>query len=263
MNTDFDFILFGHNASEVEKAVSAGIRSFMVDCEWRGKNERQVGADTEIAPTEISSVRAVSDIAQARPYCRINGFGHWTPSEVEHAINCGAKRIFLPMAESPEEVEHFLQQLDKRAEAAILVETEGAVRCLRSLANLPIDAVYVGLNDLAISRGSRSIFAAVADGTVERVREAFPSIHFGFGGITVVDAGLPVPCRMLMKEMARLGCSFGFMRRSFRRDIEGLNMKDELNKLYAYWSKLLHRTRPEIVSDHEELIKLIQQAGLG
>ncbi|MGQ9812662.1 MAG: hypothetical protein ACUVQ2_04565 [Dissulfurimicrobium sp.] len=62
----------------------------MFDCEWRGK------VDTEIAPTEISNVKAVLAVAKARPYCRINRFGFCTASEVEHAVSCGANAFFCP-----------------------------------------------------------------------------------------------------------------------------------------------------------------------
>jgi hypothetical protein len=98
------------------------------------------------------------------------------------------------------------------------VETIEAVQLAEELGRLPVTRVYVGLNDLAIARGSRHIFTAIADGTIDRLRPHF-SAPFGFGGLTIVGAGFPVPCRVLMAEMARLQCTFTFLRRSFIADI--------------------------------------------
>lgn len=262
MKTLFDFVLFEHNPARVETAVAAGIRSFMVDCEWKGKKERQTGADTEISPTNIENIREVTAIPYAKAYCRINRAGSWTASEVECALQNGAARIFLPMVESPEEVEAFLRYIDGKAEAAILVETQKALKYLDELAQLPLDAVYIGLNDLAISRGARSIFASIADGTVEKICEAFYSVQHGFGGVTVLDEGCPVPCKMFMQEMARLNCSFSFLRRSFHKNIDGLNMEKEIQKLHSFWAVLCARTQHEINSDHCSLIDLLREKGL-
>jgi hypothetical protein len=63
----------------------------------------------------------------------------------------------------------------------------------------------------------------VVDGTVDELRWHF-DVPFGFGGLTLPDRGYPVPCRLLMGEMARLECSFSFLRRSFRRDVRGLDV---------------------------------------
>lgn len=262
MNSNFDFVLFEHEPSGVSRATAAGINSFIVDCEWRGKEERQKSADTEILPTFVQSVKIASEIAGARIYCRINRFGPWTAAEVEDAVTFGAQRIFLPMVQTPDELEQYLRYVDRRVESAILIETDQAVQCMETLARLPLDAVYVGLNDLAISRGTCSIFSAIADGTVERIREAFPSVCFGFGGITVVDKGSPVPCKMFMKEMARLGSSFGFLRRSFRKDVTGRNMETEMWKLQELWIELLNRSDSEILADHHSLHRLIREKGL-
>ena len=45
-----DLVLFIRDPNNVARAVDAGVQSFMVDMEWRGKRDRQYGADTEIAP---------------------------------------------------------------------------------------------------------------------------------------------------------------------------------------------------------------------
>jgi hypothetical protein len=253
MNAVFEFVLFEHEPLAAALAVAGGIRSFLVDCEWRGKVERQARADTEIAPVAIEKVANVARLPGTHVTCRINAFGPWTHQEVEDAIAAGAVRIFLPMVEHPSVIEAFLKRVDGRAEAAIMIETDAAVHAIDALARLPVDAVYMGLNDLAISRGARSIFAAIADGTVERVRAAYPGVRFGFAGITVADAGDPVPCPMLLQEMARLACSIGFLRRSFHRDIRGRVLTDEIGRLHACWCRLRDRSSAETARDHAVL----------
>ncbi len=114
-----------------------------------------------------------------------------------------------------------------RCGVGMLLETCEAVVGAADFARLPLSRVYVGLNDLAIARRSANIFEAVADGTVDRLRPLF-TVPFGFGGLTLPDAGHPIPCRLLMAEMTRLECTFSFLRRSFRRDTQGRPLADAL-----------------------------------
>ena len=120
------------------------------------------------------------------------------------------------------------------------------------LGRLPLSRVYVGLNDLMIDRGGSSIFTAVLDGTVARVRSAF-SVPFGFAGLTVVDGGFPVPCRLLIAEMARLGGSFTFLRRSFHRDIRGRAIGEDVPRILQALSSAAHRSAATVERDREEL----------
>jgi len=111
----------------------------------------------------------------------------------------------------------------------------------------------VGLNDLAISRGSRTIFDAVVDGTVERLRKTFSETAFGFGGLTCIDRGEPIPCRLLLGEMVRLGADFSFLRRSFKRDIVGRDWGAEIQRLRRGEERLAQRTADEIADDRAAL----------
>ena len=98
-----------------------------------------------------------------------------------------------------------IEAVGGRCGVGVLVETVAAVEAVEELALLPLSRVYVGLNDLSIDRGTASLFDAIADGTVERVVSAF-DVPFGFGGLTEPELGDPVPCRLLIAEMARLRC---------------------------------------------------------
>ncbi len=248
-----DPILFAHGPELVRTALAAGIASFIVDWEWRDKERRQRGADTEVNRDTVEDLRRLAGLGVPRRFCRLNRFGAWTSREVDDAVAAGATDLLLPMVEAPVEAESFLTLVAGRCRVGILVETVRGVEASAELAALPLDRVYVGLNDLAISRGSECLFEALADGTAEQVSRTFTGVPFGFGGLTVADGGRPVPCRLLMAEMVRLGCAFTFLRRSFRRDVAGRDMAHELARMRALWCELAGRSAAEVESDRSAL----------
>jgi hypothetical protein len=204
----------------IRAALPGGLSGVVVDWERRGKRERQAGVDTQIGTDtrdDLGRVRAATD---ARVLCRIEGFGPTTKDDIEAAANGGADEVLLPMVRGPLEVEAVLEQVRGRMGVGILVETVDALAALDDLSRLPCSRVYVGLNDLAIDRGSGNLFEAVADGTVSSIRRHF-RVPFGFAGLTLPGAGFPIPSRLIAGEMTRLACSFTFLRRSFHRDVRG------------------------------------------
>jgi hypothetical protein len=218
MERGFDLILFSTRADFIRSAVAAGVSGVIVDWESLGKRERQASNDTQINGDTLEDLRRVRACTRARVLCRINPFGDATEREVEEAIEAGADELMLPMVRSPMEPAAVLKQVAGRCGVGILVETVRACQLVDELAQLPLSRVYVGLNDLAIDRGVSDIFRAVADGTVERIRGAF-ELPFGFAGLTLPERGHPIPCRLLIGELIRLGCSFSFLRRSFHADV--------------------------------------------
>jgi hypothetical protein len=254
---EIELQLFATDPAVGRTAVAAGITSFVIDWEWRGKESRQTGFDTEINRDTADDLARMSAVAGSRRVCRINRFGSWTPDEVELAIASGATQLLLPMAERAVEVEAYLGLVRGRVRAGILLETREACACASELARLNLDAVYVGLNDLAISRGTPCIFTALADGTVERLRDAFGDTPFGFGGLTVVELGHPIPCMRLLEEMARLRSSFTFLRRSFRRDTVGRDVAAVVRQIQETWRQLLQRGPDQEAHDHLMLVDAV------
>jgi hypothetical protein len=252
----FSMVYFSTQPIRIAEAVAAGIDTVIVDCEYLGKVDRQAGADTQINRDTMDDLRRVRECTRARVACRINRCHESTAREVEEAIGAGAGEIFLPMVRAAEEVGRVLRLVAGRCALSILVETEAAVQCSHRLARLPVSRVYVGLNDLAIDRGSVSIFEAVADGTVEQVRREF-SVPFGFGGLTLPDRGSPIPCRLLIGEMARLECSFSFLRRSFTRDTAGKRLQPLVPRIRAALLEAAARTAAEVQRDREEFLRAV------
>jgi hypothetical protein len=246
----FQLLLFSTDLRLIDRAVAAGLDGVVVDWEHRGKEERQAFADTQINCDTPDDLRRVRAATSATVICRINGVGNTTADEVETAIACGADELLVPMVRSPREVERVLDLTKGRCQIGILVETCDAVEHIEALAALPLARVYVGLNDLAIDRGAHGIFEAVADGTVARVRAEWPG-RFGFGGLTVPDRGAPVPCRLLMGEMARLGCTFSFLRRSFLRDIGDIGVESALARIRGGLDQARRRSPPAV--DHDRI----------
>jgi hypothetical protein len=248
----FSLLLFSTDPGFIQRAEAAGVDGFIVDWEYKGKAQRQNGADTEINQHGLIELRRVRASANGLVLCRINGPSAASVDEIELAIGAGADEILLPMVTSPVEVERVLDHAAGRCGVGILIETVAAVQRAAEFADLPLTRVYVGLNDLAIARGSRTIFDAIVDGTVERLRQRF-AMPFGFAGLTLPDAGSPVPCRLLIAEMMRLDCQFSFLRRSFHRDIHGRDPMIEVPRLRAALNHARIRDCANVALDHLEL----------
>ena len=254
-----DLVVFEHEVDRVLPLREAGVCDFMVDMERRGKARRQLGADTEIGHASLSDVRKLARVERIKVHCRVNAWSARTRSEVEKAIGEGSHRIYLPMVQRREQAEAFLEAVDSRVETAILIETQTAAQDPTQFADLPLDAVFVGLNDLAISRGSSSIFSAVSDGTVENIRNGLSKPQFGFGGITCIDLGYPIPCRLIMAYLAAVGGSYSFLRRSFKRDIMGRDLPLEITRIHELWDQLLSRDPAQISVDNASLDEAIRR----
>jgi hypothetical protein len=257
MSASFELALFSADLAVVSAAVPAGVASVVVDWEHEGKEARQALADTEVNNHTVEHLRAVRARTDARVLCRINAFGPSTRDEIERAVEAGADELLLPMVRTPAEVDATLALLGGRAGLGILVETRDAVAAARELAALPLTRAYVGLNDLAIERGTPTIFAPLVDGTLDDVRERLEGVRFGFGGLTLPEAGAPVPCRLLVGELARLACDFTFLRRSFYRDLHGRDVAREIPRIHDALDAAARRSGEDVARDREELVACV------
>jgi hypothetical protein len=248
----FQLFLFATDPLRIAAANAAGIDGYVVDWESIGKESRQSGADTQINHDSVEDLVRARAATKGLVLCRINGFGAQTPLEVEQAIGGGADEILLPMVRSPREVEHVLDAARERCGVGILIETVEALGHLPALGRLPLSRVYVGLNDLAIERREPDLFGAVVDGTLERIRSHFHGL-FGFAALTVPEGGRPVPCRLLIGEMARLGCHFSFLRRSFYRDVALGDMPASVARLRHALEASARRAAEPVARERAEL----------
>ena len=255
----FELFLFSVDPELICRALDAGVRGVVLDWEYIGKETRQEGADTQINRNTPEELRRVRNHTNAHILCRINPFGDYIWAELDEAIDAGADEIILPMVRGVEEVEAVIEYVAGRIGVAIMIETIAATQCLARLASLPVSRVYMGLNDLGIERQTPNIFTAVADGLVEEVRAHFSKVPFGFAGLTRPDAGYPIPCRLLIGEMARLGTEFTFLRRSFYRDVVNLDrdLNVEIPRILSALKAAGGRSKEQVDRDREELIQAI------
>jgi hypothetical protein len=263
-------ILFSTCPAFIRQAVAAGVDAVLIDWEYSGKERRQASADTQINHDTVDDLRRVRACTDAHVICRINGRGEamtgevrqtieaeageppLAADEIEQAIGSGADELLLPMVRSVEEVELVLDQVAGRCGVGILIETVEAVELVEELARLPLSRVYVGLNDLAIERKSQNIFIPLIDGTLERIRRPF-HVPFGFGGLTLPDRGYPIPCRLLIGELARLDCDFSFLRRSFHADIRGRDQAVEVPRIHDALSEAFRWPPGSVARNRSEL----------
>src|SRR5215218_8192922 len=225
-----DLFLFTVDAAFGGDVVAAGAAGIIVDWERRGKARRQAGEGTQInsdTPADLSRMRAATD---GRVLCRVNGWGPWTPGEIDEAVARGADEVLLPMVRRPEDVDRALDAVAGRCGLGILVETQDAVARVRDLVRRPLSRLYLGLNDLRIDRGSDNLFTPLVDGTADAVRAAVPGA-FGVGGLTLPGGGFPVDGTVLAAELVRAGADFTFLRRSFTADMAGRDPYTEVPRL--------------------------------
>jgi len=252
-----DLFVFTVDPVRAHDVVAAGAVGVIVDWERRGKARRQEGHDTQINQDTPADLHAVRSATAGRVLCRVNAVGAWTAEEVALAADLGADEVLLPMVRTPDDVDVALAAARGRCGVGILVETEDAVRWAAALAERPLSRVYLGLNDLRIDRGGvDDLFAPLVDGTVDAVRRAARA-PFGVAGLTLPDRGAPVPSRLLAGELARVGASFTFLRRSFWADTAGRDLEVAVPRILAACAQATARTPGQVVADRAELLSAV------
>jgi hypothetical protein len=255
----FELLLFAADPQIIREAALGGISSIVVDWENQDKYERQRNYDTQINNDSIDDLLRVRETFTGNVICRVNGYRDdvdWF-GEVDLAIGHGADEILLPMVRTPEEVEAALQHVSGRCGVSIMLETEEAVSNARTLSSLPLCRTYIGLNDLAIDRGSCNIFEAVVDGTLDEIRGYF-SVPFGFAGLTLPELGSPILCSLLMGEMARLKCSMAVLRRSFLRDTRHGTRAQAIKRILVAVDRAFRMSGEELEENHVRLMESVK-----
>jgi hypothetical protein len=248
----FQILLFSQDFDYAAAAVAAGVDAVVVDWEWRGKAERQFGRRTEINHGTKAHLAGMRRRVTGHLICRINNIPILRVEELRCAADLGADEIWLPMVRSVAEVEECLSSLPGHCRLGILSETAEAIELAEQWAQLPLSRVFIGLNDLQIDTRRPVLFSALCDGAVETFRAHYEG-PLGFAGVTHPDLGYPVPCHLLMAEMARLSCSFAVARRSFRADVSRPDLGPALHAIRTRYAELRRRDIQAVAADHEQL----------
>lgn len=253
----FPVWLFTHDPAYAAAAVAAGAQGVIVDWEWQDKTARQVGRDTEVNHGTDEHLRTMRAAVRGPVACRINNLPRVRRLEAVRAAALGADEVWLPMVRSVAEIEECLQVLPANCRLGILAETPEALLLAREFNQLPLSRVYFGLNDLWISSQRSHLFSALVDGTVDKFRGEYTGL-FGVAGITRPTGGSPVPCRLLLAEMARLRCDFGVARRAFRRDSATDDLPLVIGEIHSVLWSLAQRSETQISADRQELESCVQ-----
>jgi hypothetical protein len=248
-----EVFLFTHDADYATAGIAGGITGIVVDWEHCGKADRQRGWNTDVSHGTDEDLGRIRARVRGHVVCRINNTPQRRRAETERAADLGADEIWLPMVRSVAEVEECLAALPGSSTLGILCETTEAIDLAARWAKLPLSRVYIGLNDLHIDRRAASLFSPLCDGTIDTFRRSYTGPGFGFSGVTRPDRGRPIPCRLLMAEMARHGCDFVVARRSFRADVPIGDIGDAVRSIRQVYANLRHRDAKTSAADHAEL----------
>lgn len=242
-----------------------GVDRIWVDLETLGKEERQKNMNT------VKSNHCVEDIRTIKPYLsksemlvRVNPWNENSEEEINDVIDAGADIIMLPMWKSVNDVQNFLNVVNKRCKTTLLLETKEAVDCLDDVLNYcDMDEIHIGLNDLHLSYGLTFMFELLANGKVEEITKKIRNkgIPYGFGGIAKLGEG-DLPAEKIVMEHYRLGSTRAILSRSFCNTDLVKNI-DEIDKVFEKNIKALRNFEDSLVGNidfsknHEEVKQLV------
>ena len=162
-------LMYITNNTEIARIAEInGVDRIWIDLETLGKEERQKNMDCVKSHHTINDVRIMSKLlTKSELMVRVNPWNINSENEIEDVISAGAERIMLPMWKTPDEVNKFLQLINRRTATTLLLETKEAVGCLDDvLCNPLLDEIHIGLNDLHLSYGLNFMFELLTNGNL-------------------------------------------------------------------------------------------------
>ena len=201
-----------------EIAEENGVDRIFLDLELRGKEERQGHLDTVISHNSIDDVKKLREtLHSAELLVRVNPIFDGSKEEIDCVVNDGADIVMLPYFKTVAEVNKFVELVGGRAKVCLLCETPEAAENIDEILSVPgIDEVHVGINDLHLGYHRHFMFEMVADGTVDKLCEAFRrhGVSYGFSGVARVGEGM-LPAENVLGEHYRLGSQMVILSRAF------------------------------------------------
>lgn len=264
-----------NNPRVAEIAQEAGVNRVWVDLEYIGKELRQAGMNTVKSHHTVEDVAALRKVvATSQLQVRVNPIHEATKDycgskeEIDNVIEAGAEIVMLPMFKTPEEVEKFVEYVDKRARVLLLCETREAAEHIDDIMAVPgIDEMYVGLNDLHLSYGQKFMFQPLCDGKLDCLAEKIiaKGLSFGFGGIARVGFGM-LPAEYIIGEHYRLGSTAAILSRGFC-NMNMVEDPEDVRELFIQGVKDIRAREKECESfsaeqfaeNHEEVVKRVAQ----
>ena len=136
----------------------------VVDWERRDKERRQARLGWRSAWSRASATTTTRPGARTTaPAAGAGDLPRRRPTDldgVDVALAGGAAEVLLPMVRHEDEVDRVLERAAGRIRVGIMLETRDAVDRVDLLVARPLSRAYLGLVDLALDRGTPSIFSA-------------------------------------------------------------------------------------------------------
>lgn len=265
-NLSYIYITNSPNIAKI--ADNAGVERIMVDLEFTGKEERQLGKNTWISKHTFDDILVIKKILiKSELIVRIDPVEFDGLQMVDKVISLGADYIMLPMFKNAFEVKSFLRKVNKRVKTILLIETKEAIENLDEILLLnDIDECFIGLNDLSLSFSFKFLFEVltkgIVDDVVSKIRKT--SIKYGFGGIASIGKGV-VPSELLLIEHRRLGSSSVILSRSFCKDYDentndySITFNGELNKIRKSFEESANLSEIVIKNNTMHIEKIVNE----
>ena len=218
---------------------------------------------------DISIIRKVAK--KKTVFVRVNSIHSRSKEEIESVIGKGADVVMLPYFHTMDEVKAFLKWTNRSVTNSLLIETREAAKLLPQIVELKgVDEIHIGLNDLGLSFGYKSIFEPILNGSLEEYANIVnrKKMPWGFGGIAkVYDTTLPVDSELMLCEQIRLRASRGWLGRSFRDSLDRANIEHSLRKevllIRNYLQKRTLASKDFFHRKHTSLLEQIRSKGIG
>lgn len=271
--THLNLMLITNNPEIASYAESSGVDRIFVDMEFLGKEERQKNMGMPLNRHTLQDVKKIKQVLKKSDVMvRINPPNAKTADEVNGAIDAGADCIMLPYFNRYDEVEKFLKSVDGRCKTNLLMETGSALVRAKSILDLPITEVHLGLNDLRLTMHLDFLYEPLSGGLVDFVNNIAKAkdISFGFGGVGSLSKGADIPPELIIKEHVRMKSERVILSRAFTGEYQSLDellsrtdLKKEVDLIREATKNAATRNQTEEKQDHEKLCGLIHKKVYG
>lgn len=225
-----ELLYITNKPDEYKEIDKVGIDIAFIDLEKLGKIERQGHLDTVISNHSVEDIKRIKSVKnKTKILVRIDPMNTNTKLQIDEVVQAGADIIMLPMFISKNEVEKYINYVDKRVKTCLLLETSQALCRIDEILEIEgIDMIHIGLNDLHLSLKLDFMFECLSDGIVEYLVNKIKrkGIKFGIGGIAKIGEG-ELTADIILKEHIRLGSEMVILSRSFKKNIENLSFEVE------------------------------------
>lgn len=255
--------LITNNRDLALQAELLGIDRIIIDLEILGKQDRQTGKNLFLSDHTLSDIFKIKSVLRSIPVMvRVNPWHNGSPDEIQQVISEGADMIMLPYFTAPVQAEQFLACVNNRVKTSLLVETREAITTIDTLLCYPMDEIYIGLNDLAISMQRTKIFEVTYEGFFDQVCAKLKKsgIPFGWGGLARLSSThLPIDPECILAQQIYHGATVAWLGRTFRDGLDNhfSEMEREIIQLRNAIDKWKKATLQDFIENRNKLMQQV------